>query len=266
MFGNQGVFNTQNPSNPVARWNHVYVPYCTGDLHGGDRENAVVPGVPGTQQFVGHRNLHNILKRVAREFKDAEDVALIGASAGGFGVLINYPQVVEAFGGRSVAALVDSAPVIPESAIKTSCFQRKLTSTFNLQLPEKCADCADPAEGGFLNLYNYLSDTYPRGRFAFASADADIAGVILYNDESRACGGAGVNIINYRFSLYALRDRHIGHDWATFLPGGIQHTMTQSDALFLDRKYQGVSAGDWLGRINDKSPLHVPKARLQPRK
>ena len=34
-LGNQGVFNTENPSNPVARWNHVYVPYCTGDLHGG---------------------------------------------------------------------------------------------------------------------------------------------------------------------------------------------------------------------------------------
>jgi hypothetical protein len=39
--------------------------------------------------------------------------------------------------------------------------------------------------------------------------------------------------------------------------------MTQSDALFLDRKYRGVSAGEWLGRINDKEPFHVPAARLQ---
>ena len=121
-LGNQGVFNTENPSNPVARWNHVYVPYCTGDLHGGDREDALVPGVPGKQQFVGHRNLRNILKLVAPYFRDADDVALIGASAGGFGVLINYPQVVEAFGGRSVAALVDSAPIIPESAIQNILF------------------------------------------------------------------------------------------------------------------------------------------------
>lgn len=262
-LGNQGVFNTTNPANPVARWNHVYVPYCTGDLHGGDREDAQITGVPGKQQFVGYRNLRNILKRVAPYFRDASDVALIGASAGGFGVLINYPQVVEAFGGRSVAALVDSAPIIPESAIKTSCFQRKVIESFDLQLPNRCPECADPAKGGLVNMYSFLSNTYPRGRFAFASADADLAGVVLYNDESRACGGAGVNIINYRFSLYALRDRHIGHDWATFLPGGVQHTMTQSDALFLDRKYRGVSAGEWLGRINDKEPFHVPAARLQ---
>jgi hypothetical protein len=259
-LGNQGIFNTNHPENPVARWNHVLIPYCTGDLHGGLRQNARIPGVQNLQQFVGYRNLANTLKVIAPFFHRAEDIALVGASAGGVGVLINYPQVVNAFGGRSVAALVDSAPVIPESAIKTACFQRKLKQAFNLQLPARCPECADPEQGGLINMYGYLSRTYPHGRFAFASADADLAGVILYNDESKACGGAGVNIINYRFSLYALRDKYIGHDWATFLPGGLQHTMTQSDALFLDRKYQGVSAAQWLGRINYKPPSHVPAA------
>ena len=262
-LGNQGVFNTTNPTNPVARWNHIYIPYCTGDLHGGSRANASVPGVEGEQQFVGYRNLQNNLNVLAPYFRGAEDVALMGASAGGFGVLVNYPQVVEAFGARSVAALVDSAPIIPESAIKTSCFERKVIETFQLQLPEACPECADPTQAGLIGLYDYLSRTYPRGRFAFASADADLAGVVLYDRESRACGGAGVNIFNYRFSLYALRDKYIGHEWATFLPGGIQHTMTQSDALFLNRKFRGVSAGTWLGRINGKTPSHVPAAHLK---
>lgn len=265
-LGDQGVFNTTNPANPVARWNHVYVPYCTGDLHGGTITQGVVPGVAGPQRFVGYRNLENILKVVAPYFRNAEDVALIGASAGGAGVLINYPQVVEAFGGRSVAALIDSAPVIPESAIKTSCFQRKLIDTFGLALPARCPECANPKKGGLLNMYGYLSRMYPRGRFAFASADADLAGVILYDKESRDCGGSGVNIFNYRISLYTLRDKYIGHEWATFLPGGIQHTMTQSDSLFIDRKYQGVSAAEWLGRINDNPPSHIPRARLQGKK
>ena len=265
-LGDQGVFNTTNPSNPVARWNHVYIPYCTGDLHGGARRNASVQGLQRKQQFVGYINLKNDLKFLATYFRASKDVALMGASAGGFGVLVNYPQVVQAFGGRSVAALVDSAPIIPESAIKTSCFQRKLIKGFDLQLPKRCPYCADPSKGGLVNLYSYLSQTYPQGRFAFASADADLAGVVLYDGESRACGGAGVNIFNYRFSLYALRDRHIGHEWATFLPSGIQHTMTQSDALFLERKFNGVSAGEWLGRINSKKPSHVPAARLRPKR
>ena len=137
-LGNQGVFNTTDPSNPVARWNHVYIPYCTGDLHGGAREHAAVPGIPGELQFVGHRNLQNNLKLLVPFFSRAGDIALVGASAGGVGVLVNYPQVVHAFGGRSVVAFVDSAPIIPESTIKTSCFQRKLIETFGLQLPASC--------------------------------------------------------------------------------------------------------------------------------
>lgn len=264
-LGNQGVFNTTNPANPVARWNHIYVPYCTGDLHGGTRTNANVPGVSVEQQFVGYRNLQNVLKFLAPYFRGAEDIALVGASAGGIGVLLNYPQVVAAFGGRSVAALVDSAPIIPESAIKTSCFERKVIETFQLQLPKQCPQCSDLESGGLIEIYDYLSQTYPQGRFAFASADADLAGVTLYNRESRACGGAGVNIFNYRFSLYVLRDKYIGHEWATFLPSGLQHTMTQSDALFLNRKFRGVSAATWLSRINGKTPSHVPAARLRPK-
>ena len=262
-LGDQGVFNTKNPSNPVARWNHVYIPYCTGDLHGGARRNASVPGLGRKQQFVGYRNLENDLKLLAPYFRSSQDVALMGASAGGIGVLVNYPQVVEAFQGKSVAALVDSAPIIPESAIKTSCFQQKVIRTFDLQLPAGCPDCADPSKGGLINLYGHLSRTYPQGRFAFASADADLAGVVLYDGESRSCGGAGVNIFNYRCSLYVLRDKHIGHEWATFLPSGLQHTMTQSDALFLERKFNGVSAGEWLGRINSPTPVHIPAAALR---
>lgn len=263
-LGDQGVFNTADPANPVARWNHVYIPYCTGDLHGGAREDVSIAGVSGKQQFVGYANLRNDLKLLAPYFRDAEDVALMGASAGGFGVLINYPQVVEAFGGRSVAALVDSAPIIPESRIRTSCFQNKIIQTFDLQLPSACPECADPSRGGLIELYGHLSRTYPQGRFGFASADADLAGVILYNRESQACGGVGVNIFNYRFSLYALRDNHIGHEWATYLPGGLQHTMTQSDALFLRRKFRGMSAAQWLGKINAPVPLHIPAAKLRP--
>ena len=141
----------------------------------------------------------------------------------------------------------------------------KVTGTFDLQLPAGCPECGDPSRGGLINLYSYLSRTYPKGRFAFASADVDLAGVILYNNESRACGGSGVNIFNYRLSLYALRDEYIGHEWATFLPGGIQHTMTQSDTLFLDRKFRGVSAAEWLSRINYKPPSHIPAAKLRPK-
>lgn len=59
--------------------------------------------------------------------------------------------------------------------------------------------------------------------------------------------------------MYELRDGSTAYEFATFLHGGIQHTMTQSDE-------QGTSAGEWFGRINEqlneRDPPHIPEANL----
>ncbi|MBL1135963.1 MAG: hypothetical protein HND46_11645 [Chloroflexi bacterium] len=33
-----GIFDLENPENPFADYNMVFVPYCTGDVHIGNRE------------------------------------------------------------------------------------------------------------------------------------------------------------------------------------------------------------------------------------
>lgn len=263
-FGDQGIFNTNDPSNPVAGWTHVYVPYCSGDLHGGLKTNAAVPGVAEPQTFLGFQNIASVIAYLKPLYPNVVDVALVGASAGGFGVLINYEQVAEAFG--SVVGIVDAAPIIPEFAgIRTACFQDTLMETFNLQLPAGCPECADTSQGGLINLYSYLPNTFPRpqGRFGLMSEDGDQVGATLYDVESKKCGGVGVNFISYRSALIKLRDEYIGNDWATFLLPGLIHTMTQSDELFLNRKLQGSSAAQWVGRISESPPVHIPEANLE---
>ncbi len=147
VFGSQGVFNAKHAENPFADWNHVFVAYCTGDLHAGLRENARVPGVPKPQQFVGSRNLQILLFHLARYFKETTEVALVGASAGGYGVLLNFTQVAQTFPGLPITALVDAAPVLSDGAFKTSCFQDKVLKVFNLQLPPACRNCRNLAAG-----------------------------------------------------------------------------------------------------------------------
>ena len=51
--GASGVFDRTRSENPVADWNYVYVPYCTGDVHMGAKKDGQIEGVSGTQQFVG---------------------------------------------------------------------------------------------------------------------------------------------------------------------------------------------------------------------
>ena len=41
--GGAGIFDRTDATNPMADWNFVYVPFCTGDVHAGDKTNARSP-------------------------------------------------------------------------------------------------------------------------------------------------------------------------------------------------------------------------------
>ncbi|MFY0539225.1 pectin acetylesterase-family hydrolase [Nannocystis pusilla] len=77
-----GLFDADWTDNPIHDWNIVYVPYCTGDVHSGDRTDVEVPGVEGLQQFVGYRNVTAYLDRVVPTFEAAPNVLVTGVSAG----------------------------------------------------------------------------------------------------------------------------------------------------------------------------------------
>ncbi len=258
-LGNTGLFSKTNAENPTNDWNHVYVPYCTGDLHGGQKLNAPVDGLSEPQQFAGYANMGEYLKLLKGYFTQPSEVLLGGASAGGFGTVINYPQVASAFSSVSVTAMVDAAPLFPANSILTSCFQEKVQNTFNLQLPEGCTGCNDFSNNGIAEMYNYLGNTYPRAQFGLGSADADLVGVVLLDRESKACGGSGVNIFHYRAALLSLTDTILKNNpnWSSYYWGGLHHTFSQSNALFFDTDEGGMSVAEWLGQYKDGSTLHI---------
>ncbi len=71
----------------------VFVPYCTGDVHSGDRVTTYepIPGyAPVTWHHVGHANITAFLRRLGPTFPDVGKLVISGASAGGFGSLANY--------------------------------------------------------------------------------------------------------------------------------------------------------------------------------
>ncbi len=86
----------------MADWHHVYIPYCTGDLHAGNNPSARVKGVVKEQNFVGYKNINIALQHLLSHAKGINEILLAGASAGGFGVLYNYSQVANAFPGKKL--------------------------------------------------------------------------------------------------------------------------------------------------------------------
>lgn len=160
--GDEGAFDRRSMNNPFRAWNFVYVPYCTGDLHAGDRRDADVDGT--RRQYAGYRNLGLFLDRIVPTFRTATQVALAGSSAGGFGATLNFPRTQRAFGPIEVVLIVDSAPLVAEPVLAT-CQQRAWRETWNLDatvLRDCGADC--PKEGAWtVHFWRHIRTRYPTG-------------------------------------------------------------------------------------------------------
>lgn len=73
-------------------WNYVYVPYCTGDVHTGNRV-AEYAGADGEQlefHHTGHDNTMAVIEHMQQEFERVPKLFVTGCSAGGVGSLVNY--------------------------------------------------------------------------------------------------------------------------------------------------------------------------------
>jgi hypothetical protein len=79
-----GITSATDAQNPVAKWNVVYVPYCDGSLHIGDKDHET-ENPP--RYHHGLRNLSAALDVGVASFPHPKRILLSGSSAGGLGTI-----------------------------------------------------------------------------------------------------------------------------------------------------------------------------------
>ena len=248
---NGGIFST-DASNPVGDWNMVYVPYCTGDVHGGSAPDATVSGVAGTQQFVGHQNVERALALLADYYEDdPDDVLLTGASAGGFGALVNFPAVAETFEGSDLTMLDDSGPIFFADNVLSPPLGDAFIQLYNFPATLPQATALFQADG-LQNIYGYLADTYPDATFGLSSylQDQTIRGFFSFGQPDQDITGE-----EYAAGLRDVRAM-LPESWGTYFASGTDHTF-----IGVPSRYTGTSAGvaldDWLADLLDGNPRNV---------
>ena len=96
-----GIYDHTRDDNPIADWYHVYIPYCTGDIHIGNAEQTYTApnGTDLTIQHKGAVNAQSVLDWTFENFEDPEQIFITGCSAGGYGAAYwtetiagNYPD------------------------------------------------------------------------------------------------------------------------------------------------------------------------------
>lgn len=153
----------------------VFVPYCTGDVHGGDRVTTYPPPTTGfpsvTWHHVGHANIMAYLRRLGPTFPSPGRLLVSGSSAGGFGALLNYPAFRWYWPDAKSYLLDDSGPPLIGAAIPASTHSA-MFSSWNLgaALDYFCPGCRSDMSRGMTEVAAH----FPGDRIALVSHLQDL--------------------------------------------------------------------------------------------
>lgn len=210
------ILDRNDANNPYADWSMVFVPYCTGDLHGGDKVVTYVQGGTLSKDYhhTGHTNIVADLSHLAPTFPTPTKVVVSGASAGGGGTLMNYPTFKAYWPDAKMQLLDDSLPLMEGDAIQPW-LRETWTDTWDLHplLDGICPDCSDD----FSRLHVRLAEKWPDDRMAVLSSeqDATISGYLLMSGP------------HYQDALTQLDQDVFANSptWKRFFVNGNSHTM-----------------------------------------
>ncbi|MDP2123053.1 MAG: pectin acetylesterase-family hydrolase [Parvibaculum sp.] len=106
----KGVFNAEHAENPLTDWTQVFVTYCTGDVHLGNRD---VTYDSWKEEFTirhrGRTNVRAVLDWVYRNVKAPERVFVAGGSAGAIAAPWYAVEIAEQYPDAGIAVLGDGA-------------------------------------------------------------------------------------------------------------------------------------------------------------
>ena len=197
-------------ANPLQAPTHVYIPYCTGDLHAGTTSTTYdVSGTPRTVAHVGATNTQRFIDRLRSAFPDARTIYVAGISAGGYGATFNHHRFTTAWPDAEVHTVQDGSPLI--TPLSTYAAWR---TSWDIAYPPGCTDC----DTNLGNVMATVRSAHPTSRFALLHYDDDA--VIKSYFGFAATAGSMVAASN------ALVDAHYtGNNAKAFMLAGGGHTM-----------------------------------------
>ncbi len=179
----QGIYDRTNPANPLKDYTHVYIPYCTGDLHWG---NAVASytGASGKPLVIQHKGAANAtvaLNWAGANVPAPSQVVVAGCSAGGYGAALWSAKIAQAYPGARMVELADSAAgVVPDGFFATTLTSWNVADAWPAFIPELALDRVDPATLTLPKLYTAVAGFFPTASFSQFNTRTDSVQIFFY--------------------------------------------------------------------------------------
>lgn len=166
----------------TQNWNMVFLPYCTGDVHGGDKVAVYAnPEGADAQPLVyyhnGLRNQRAVIAWLKDHLQRPAQLLVTGSSAGGFGAEINYHHVRRDIAPDKAFLLNDSGPLFdaPSRSNPTVYpsvpFHDTVRKAWNLAAPLSylARDLPGLDQRNFVTLHASLAQRWPDDRMGLTS-------------------------------------------------------------------------------------------------
>lgn len=168
-----GIYDRKDLRNPVKDWYHVYVPYCTADVHWGNADHVyteIAGPNKGKDNLIYHRGAINagaVLNWVYDNFEAPEDIFITGCSAGAYGSMMWTPHIAKHYPNARIHLMADCGAGVVNEAFLTGGFDKwnVLEGAWPSFIPS-----LDPGQTGFKFSTTFINDLYISIARAFPSA------------------------------------------------------------------------------------------------
>jgi hypothetical protein len=261
-----------DPENPVGDWNMIYVPYCTGDVHIGNKV-ATYPDPEGKAPDLvfhhnGYENTRAVTEWAKETFQHVGRLMVSGCSAGGVGAISSYAVVRETIAPEHSYLLDDSGPIFPGS-VRSKPLYDQIRASWGLDpVFEKLPFPVDVNDLGGMSLR--MADALPNDRLAVTYFQRDhVFSAYSYerfypelSDEQRL--GYWKDDTDLLVAAYAKHE-----NMAYYLPWwrarADSHCATALDYVGAEIQEDGVDMNDFIGILMDDSkPLQSFRESPQP--
>jgi hypothetical protein len=178
----QGIYDRGNPENPLRDFTHVYIPYCTGDLHWGNRTQSYT-GLRGgyTVEHRGATNASAALTWTSDNVTGPSQVVVAGCSAGGYGATLWSARIAQRYPGATLAHLSDSAAgVVPTGFFDTVLAAWNVGDAWPGFIPSLALEQLDRSKVALPDLYAGIAGYYPLSAFSQFNRTADTEQIFFY--------------------------------------------------------------------------------------
>jgi len=242
-----GIYDRTEEANPFKDWYHIFIPYCTGDIHWGNSE-VDYGDAAGVIHHKGAVNAQSVMDWISENFSAPEKIFVTGCSAGAYGAIGWAPRIIEQFPKSKVYQMGDSGVgVITDSFFQDSFPQWNAWEILPTWIESLDLEEEELYKLTLNDLYIRIANHYPDYLFSQFTTAFDKTQVFYY----QAMGGGTEEEWASKMQSGLAQTREGAPNFRSFIAQGNQHCIVPYQEFFT-KETQGMSVNDWVADMVDE--------------